>query len=178
LATWTVILLVLGALSFALMTATRPQPLAEADLTPRSHFIVINAHYRELGPEGIRLEATAERSRYEEKTNQAAAQRLRGIVHHEGHVTHLTARAAVYDIDAATASLSGGVRIVNEQGYSLATTAAVLHHKAGIIETEEMFEAEGQGITLTGTGLRYDLHADTFTVERNVGASIRGGVPL
>jgi LPS export ABC transporter protein LptC len=166
--------LLLLVLAWGLAVATAKDEQVAAAVETNSHFIIFHPLYREFGTEGLIFEATAARARFEQQTNQAVARQLRGKHFNADRATRIFAMDGHYDLGNEVGTLEGEVRIRNDEGYTLTTTSAVYHHMAKRITAAGAFQAQGGGVTLHGVGLIYDLPADTFSVERNVGASIAG----
>jgi LPS export ABC transporter protein LptC len=171
---WGCILAVLGVSSWWLRVVTAPREQDASELLPGTELALLNAHYREVGLNGLRMEARAERSTYEQASNLALAERLRVRIFQNDSVTEVIARRGAYDVVGEVAVLMGGVRVLNERGYTLATTSATYRRREALIYTDHVFQAEGNGVTLQGMGLRYDLKEEAFTVEKNVDARISG----
>lgn len=171
LVTWSLILVALGFMAWFLAEATRPLEAPSRYADSGSTFTLVAPQLRELDATGVRLVASAAEARYQD--NRIVADRLRGEVRREGKTTRITSAEGVYNLASTTATLNGGVSVAGDDGLTFTTASAVYRHDARRISAAGAFKAEGRGITLKGYGLHYDIAADAFTVDKNVGASIQ-----
>ncbi len=172
--TWLMTAGLLAAFAWWLSVATEPPRLAASKPQASSTFTVEGPHYREFNREGLALEATAVTATYAQLSGVANADRLGATVYHSGRPTYVHARHARYELSSETATLYDGVRIDNDDGYVMNTTTAVYRHELETVTADGRFSAEGRGLRLEGMGIEYNLRSDTFTVKRDVGASISG----
>lgn len=169
---WAVIVGALGGTAAALALATAPDtgPVRYDD--GGSSFVISRPHLREIARDGLRVIAESREARYEPETETVRADEMHGFVLRDGRRTEIWAAQGLYHVSSTTATLSGGVRMQNDSGYSFATTAAEYRHDQRLISAEGDFTADGNGIKLRGRGLEYDMPGDTFRVRENVGAKI------
>ena len=174
---WIMILGILGLLARWLAVVTEPAELQASTQEPASQLSLAGPYLREVGPEGLRMAVTAATATYDQKEDTAHAYQVHAHVYRNAATSVVTSDEARYDAALETARLTGNVRIKSDQGYTLETTSAVYHHRTELITAAGLFHAEGNGVLLEGYGLEYDLQADRFLVERNVGATILGLKP-
>lgn len=171
LVTWSLILVALGCMAWFLAAATRPLDVPARYADSGSTFTLVAPTLRELDQTGVRLVASAAEARYAD--NRVVADTLRGEVRREGKTTRITSAEGAYNLASTTATLRGGVSVTGDDGLTFTTASAVYEHALRRLSAAGDFTAEGRGITLKGSGLHYDLVADKFTVEKNVGASFQ-----
>lgn len=169
--TWSLILVTLGCMAWFLAETTRPIEVPARYGDSGSTFTLVAPQLRELDAGGVRLIASAAEARYVD--NRVVAENLSGEVTREGKTTRIKAAKGSYNLASTSATLSGGVSVAGDDGITFTTASAVYRHDARRISAAGAFKAEGRGITLKGYGLHYDINADSFTVDKNVGASIQ-----
>lgn len=171
LVTWSLILVALGCMAWFLAAATRPLEAPARYADSGSTFTLTAPKLRELDAGGVRLIASAAEARYVD--NRVVADDLSAEVTRDGKITRIKAAEGIYSLQSTTATLKGGVTVAGDDGLTFTTASAVYRHDARRVSAAGAFKAEGRGITLRGYGLHYDITADSFTVDKNVGASIQ-----
>lgn len=170
---WAVILSVLGLFAWLLDGATEPQGSGPARFEDSGSYVTITApHMREIGPTGVSLIAQSSVAKFDQVKNLVTADQLHGFVIRDGRRTEIWSENGAYNMAATRATLSGGVRILNDDGYDFRTEAATYLHDVKRINAAGLFTVEGNGLKLRGEGLEYDITADRFRILRDVGASI------
>lgn len=170
LVTWSFLLAAFALSGWFLSEATEPIEQASRYADSGSTFTLTAPRMREIGPEGVRLIARADEARYTDQ--RIVADRLAGEVHRDGKTTRITAATGTYQVESTTATLAGGVTVAADDGYVFTTASAVYHHDRRLLSAAGAFTAEGNGLSLRGNGLHYDILNDTFRIDRNVGATI------
>ena len=162
-------------LAFFVARLTAPHPTVWRHPAERgSEFTIIYPRLREINLLGVRFEATAKQATFNQAVSEATGKDLMGFWLQEGHRTQMSAGRGRYDLNRQEAFLTDGIRIKNRDGYALTTTTATYEHATQTMHATGHFEAEGKNVSLQGTGLTYSFNADTFSVERDVGAIVKG----
>jgi LPS export ABC transporter protein LptC len=169
---WSVLLAALAAGAWALARATVPDtgPMRYAD--GGSRFVIRRPHLREIGRDGVHVIAESREARYAPESDTVTADEMHGFILRDGRRTEIWAAQGAYHTASTTATLTGGVRMQNDAGFSFRTGAAEYRHDLRRLTADGDFTADGEGISLHGRGLEYDVVSDTFRVRENVGAKI------
>ena len=170
---WTALVAGLAASAWALSSATAPDTGPLRYHSNDSSFVISRPHLREIALTGVRLVAESRAARYEPGTEAIFADQIHGFALRDGGRTELWAATGKYQVNTTTATLSGGVHMRNDAGYSFQTTAAEYRHDVRRLSAAGDFTADGNGLKLRGRGLDYDIPGDSFNVRENVGAEIQ-----
>jgi LPS export ABC transporter protein LptC len=169
---WVGILAVLGFFAWLLEGATRPVEGPSRFADSGSHVRIAAPHMREIGDDGVRLIAQSREATFNQAENLVVADELHGFVIRDGRRTEIWSATGEYNMASTRATLAGGVKILNDDGYLFTTETAEYSHDTRLLKAAGPFNLDGNGLKLRGVGLEYDILGDRFRVLRDVGASI------
>ncbi len=169
---WSVILAAFGLASWWLADATRPTEGPSRFTEGGSKFYIVKPHLRQIGSDGLRMSALGRDAVYSQEDNTVKANQIYTMIFRDGRKTEVWSGTGSYNLASTTATLAKGVTLANDQGYTFDATTAEYRHESQFLTVSGAFEARGNGLRLRGIGLQYDVPADKFTIDKNVGASI------
>lgn len=89
---------------------------------------------------------------------------------------NLTSPTATYNTETKDVALSGGVKARSSKGMEFTSPSVRFLGARGVVTTTDTVKFSDKDLTLEGIGMEYAVESGALKIQRNVTATVRGGV--
>lgn len=125
--------------------------------------------------EKVRWSLDAKEVLFSEDRNRVSFNRFHLKLEPENRpAVHLEGMNGQYDKEAGKLLLTGDLKGRTEDGYTIATEAAVYSHKEGKLTTDEAVLIDGPLFSVEGQGLSFDVATEHLEIKSRVKTLVKG----